>query len=44
MLRQELVVEGSYQASIKGMRMRLVELQVENGQAWKIKAEKLGRN
>ena len=26
------------------MRLRLVELQAENGQAWKIRAEKLGGN
>ena len=36
--------ESPYQASIGGMRPRLVELQVENGQVWKIRVEKLGRN
>ena len=41
---QELAAEGLYQACIGGMRLRLVELQVEDGQAWKIKTEKLGRN
>ena len=33
-----------YEASIRGMRLRLVELQVEDGQARKIRAEKLGKN
>ena len=33
-----------YKASIRGMRLRLVELQIEDSQARKIKAEKLGRN
>ena len=42
--RQELAVEGPYKASIRGMRLRLVELQAEDGQARKIRAEKLGRN
>ena len=41
---QELVAENPYQASIKGIRLRLVELQVENGLVRKIKAEKLVRN
>ena len=41
---QELVVESPYQASIGGMRLRLVELQAEDGQARKIRAEKLGGN
>ena len=40
----ELAVEGSYQASIGGMKLRLVELQAENSQAQKIRAEKLGGN
>ena len=44
MFHQELAAEGSYQVSIRGMRLRLVELQAENGQARKIKAEKLGGN
>ena len=41
---QKLAVEGSYQASIKGMRLRLVELQAENGQVQKIRAENLSGN
>ena len=41
---QELAAEGPYKASIGGMRLRLVELQAEDGQAQKIRAEKLGRN
>ena len=44
MFRQKLVEEGISQASIRGMRLRLVELQVEDSQARKIKAEKLGEN
>ena len=44
MFHQELAVESSYQASIRGMRLRLVELQVEDSQMRKIRAEKLGRN
>ena len=42
--RQELAAEGPYKASIGGMRLRLVELQAEDGQAQKIRAEKLGGN
>ena len=42
--RQELAAEGSYKTSIKEMRLRLVELQTKNGQARKIRVEKLGRN
>ena len=42
--RQELAAEGVYEASIGGMRLRLVELQAEDGQARKIRAEKLGGN
>ena len=30
---QELAIEDPYQASIRGMRLRLVELQAEDGQA-----------
>ena len=41
---QELVAEGSYQASIRGMKLRPVELQAEDGQARKIRAEKLDGN
>ena len=37
-------MEDPYQASIRGIRLRLVELQVEDSQARKIKAEKLGGN
>ena len=43
-LRQELAAEGPYKASIGGMRLRLVELQAEDNQAEKIRAEKLGGN
>ena len=42
--RQGLATEGPYQASIEEMKQRLVELQVEDGQVRKIRAEKLGRN
>ena len=41
---QELEVKGPYKASIRGKRLSLVELQAEDGQARKIRAEKLGRN
>ena len=41
---QELAAESPYKASIGAIRLKLVELQVENGQVWKIKAEKLSRN
>ena len=44
MFRQELVTESPNQASIRSMRLRLVELQAEDGQAQKIRVEKLGRN
>ena len=44
MFRQELAAEGSYQASMRGMGLRLVELQVEDNQVQKIRAEKLGEN
>ena len=44
MFRQKLAAEGSYQASIGGMRLKLVELQVEDDQARKIRVEKLGGN
>ena len=44
MFCQELVAESTYKASIRGMRLRLVELQAEDGQAQKIRAEKLGGN
>ena len=44
MFCQDLAAESLYQASIGGMRLRLVELQAENDQARKIRAEKLGRN
>ena len=37
-------MESPYQASIKGMKLKLVELQAEDGQVQRIKAEKLGRN
>ena len=39
-----LAAESPYKASIRGMRLRLVELQAEDGQAQKIRAEKLGGN
>ena len=41
---QKLAAKSTYQASIGGIRLRLVELQAENGQVQKIKAEKLDRN
>ena len=37
-------MEGLYKASIRGMKLKLVELQAEDGQVQKIKAEKLDRN
>ena len=40
----ELAAKSPYQVSIGGIRLRLVELQVENGQARKIRVEKLDRN
>ena len=42
--RHKLAAEAPYQASIEGMRLRLVELQVEDSQVRKIRAEKLGGN
>ena len=42
--RQELAAKSPYQASIRGMRLRLVELQAEDGLAQKIIAEKLHGN
>ena len=44
MFRLELAAKGPYQASIRGMRLRLVELQAENSQVRKIRVEKLGGN
>ena len=44
MFRQELAAEGPYKASIRGIRLRLVELQAEDGQVRKIRAEKLDGN
>ena len=44
MFRQELAAKSPYQASIEGMRLRLVELQAKDDQAQKIRAEKLGGN
>ena len=41
---QELAVKSPYQASIGGMRPRLVELQAEESPMRKIRAEKLGGN
>ena len=41
---QELAAKNSYKASIGGIRLRLVELQAEDGQTRKIRAEKLGGN
>ena len=41
---QELPMKSPYQASIRGIRLRLVELQAEDSPVWKIGAEKLGRN
>ena len=43
-LFQERAAEVCYQACIGGMRLRLVEQQAEDSQAWKIRAEKLGGN
>ena len=37
-------MEDPYQASIGGMRLRLVELQAKDSQAWKIRVEKPNRN
>ena len=37
-------MEGSYQASIRSMRLGLVELQAKDGQVQKIRVEKLGEN
>ena len=42
--RQELAAGGLYQPSIRGMRLRLVELQAEDGQVQKIRMKKLSRN
>ena len=42
--RQELAAESPYQASIGSMRLRLVELQAEDGQERKIRVEKLDGN
>ena len=44
MFCQELEAEDPYQTSIGGIRLRLVELQAENGQARKIGAEELSGN
>ena len=44
MFHQELAAEGPYQASIEGIKLKLVELQSEDGHARKIIAEKLGGN
>ena len=41
---QELAAERPYKASIRGIKLKLVELQAENSQARKIRAKKLGRN
>ena len=42
--RYKLAAECPYKASIKSMRLRLVELQTEDGQAQKIRAEELAGN
>ena len=44
MFRHDLVVEGPYQASIRGIRLKLVELQAKDGQVQKIRVKKLGGN
>ena len=44
MFCQELAAKSPYEASIGGMRLRLVELQAEDGQVRKIRAEKLSGN
>ena len=42
--RQKIATEVPYQASIGGIRLKLVELEIEDDQVWKIRAEKLGAN
>ena len=42
--RQELAVESPNQASIEGMRLRIIKLQAEDDQAQKISVKKLSRN
>ena len=44
MFRQELAAESPYKASIRGMRLSIVELQAKDGWVRKIRAEKRGRN
>lgn len=38
-----MLEDGSHQASIGGMKLKLQELQEENDQAQRIRAEKLGK-
>ena len=42
--RQELAAKSPYQASIRDIKLRLVELKAEDSQARKIRVEKLGGN
>ena len=44
MFRQRLAAEGLYKTNIRDIKLKLVGLQVEDNQVWKIRAEKLGRN
>lgn len=44
MFCEELIVKNFYQASIREIRVRLVELQIENSQMQKIKVKKFGKN
>ena len=44
MFRWKLAAVGPYQASIGGMRLRLEELQAEDGQVRKIRVENLNGN
>ena len=37
-------MKDSYQASSRDMKLRLAKLRIEDGQAQKIRVEKLGRN
>ena len=43
-LQEELASKSPYKTSIGGMRLRLQKLQEENKQAWKFRAEQLGKD
>lgn len=43
MFHQALTVENLYQASIKDIKPRLVELQAENSQVQKIRVKEIGK-